>query len=222
MRPIIGLAALGGVVAVGGYLAMTQYVDAVETPPYAVLEQDDDIEIRRYEPQIVAEYTSTGPRREAASAAFRPLANYIFAKGVEERADTKISMTAPVTQTPQTDTGPIAMTAPVTQSAADGAADDAWTVRFIMPAEYTMETLPTPANPAVRLVEEPETTMLAIRFSGVARDDRVARHERKLRDWAAAKGLTLVEPPTYAYYNAPFTPGFLRRNEVLFEVAPGE
>ena len=141
-------------------------------------------------------------------AGFSPLANYIFAKN---RSGDSISMTTPVTQTRET----IAMTAPVIQTPS---ADGTWLVRFIMPETYTLETLPRAGSDDVRLLQVPPTRRAAIRFSGVATDASIATHEKTLREWLAARNI-VVGVPTYAYYNDPFTPGPLRRNEVLFDVA---
>ena len=97
----------------------------------------------------------------------------------------------------------IAMTAPVTQTPGE---DGAWVVRFVMPSAYTLDTLPRPAG------------MAAVRFSGRTNDTLVAEQEARLVAWMDARGLTPTGTPTYAYYNDPFTPGFLRRNEVLVPV----
>jgi hypothetical protein len=120
-------------------------------------------------------------------------------------------MTATVTQTRET----IAMTAPVIQTPS---ADGTWLVRFIMPEKYTLETLPRAGSDDVRLLQAPPTRRAAIRFSGVATDASIAANEKTLREWLAARNIVVVGVPTYAYYNDPFTPGPLRRNEVLFDV----
>lgn len=107
-------------------------------------------------------------------------------------------------------------TAAVTQ-ARDGGED--WAVRFIMPARYGLEQLPAPAGSDVRLSEVPPRRVAAIRFSGQASDELIASKEAELRAWLAARGLTPAAPAIYAFYNDPFTPGFLRRNEVLIDLA---
>ncbi|MBC8050374.1 MAG: heme-binding protein [Chitinophagales bacterium] len=183
----------------------------VEQPSYRTIVSDGAIELRQYPPSIVAEVTRRGSRQAAVSAAFGPLAGYIFAK---ERGGDKIAMTAPVTQQRET----IAMTAPVTQSASESG-DNAWTVRFIMPAKYTLETLPKPANADVRIITVPETRRAAIRFSGYATDASIAEQQALLLGWLQSRKLKPVGSPTYAYYNDPFTPGPLRRNEVIYDVA---
>jgi hypothetical protein len=118
------------------------------------------------------------------------------------------------------------MTAPVTQQRASDAAAAAgperegpWRIRFIMPAEYDREDLPEPATDVVRLVEVPPQRVAAVRFSRVATDAPIEAQEKRLRAWLEARRLAPAGPPTYAYYNDPFTPGFLRRNEVLIALA---
>jgi hypothetical protein len=131
---------------------------ATEEPVFTLVKKEGSFEIRDYAPVIVAETTLTGSAERARNAGFQPLAAYIFAK---DRKGSTIAMTAPVTQAPREQ---IAMTAPVTQSSAG----DSWTISFTMPASYTMETLPTPANPNVRLVPQAARRMAVVRFSGTA------------------------------------------------------
>lgn len=198
------LAMGGGVVLLGAAAVATwAYVAAtVETPPYAVAGRDGAIELRDYPALRVAEIARDGTRGEAVRAGFRPLARYIFAR---ERPGPKIAMTAPVTQSP------------VTQSP-EGEAR--WTVQFVMPSAYALSDLPAPVADGVRLREVPPQRMAAIRFSGVATDASIAVQEAALRAWLGRQGLGATGAPVYAYYNDPLTPGFLRRNEVLIPVAP--
>jgi len=187
---------LGGVavLAIAGCAALVAR-GPVEEPPYTSAALDGDFELRDYPELTVAEVTTTGTRRDAVGAGFRPLAGYIFAR---EREGEKIAMTAPVTQTP--------------------GADGEWAVRFIMPSRYTLDTLPRPAGSTVRLETIPARRMASVRFSGVATDTLVAEQEARLLAWMTDRGLTPADTPTYAYYNDPFTPGFMRRNEVLVPV----
>ena len=213
---VLGSLTLLGVAAMAVFVFVVQNV---ETPTYRVVMQDGAFEVRDYPLLVVAEVRRQGPRREALRAGFGPLANYIFAK---ERAGERISMTAPVTQQSET----IAMTVPVTQSregpgegSGEGAGD--WVVRFTMPASYRLDQLPAPARADVRLSEIPPRRVAAIRFSGRATDALIADKESGLRAWLAARGLTPAALPVYAFYNDPFTPGFLRRNEVLIDLTDG-
>lgn len=188
------------------------YVNNVEHPRYAVVIADSDIEIRAYPRLVVAEVTRSGDRRAAVNAAFSPLADYIFAK---RRGGESVAMTAPVTQ----ERRPITMSAPVTQERAGTSPDgSSWRVRFIMPSQYTLATLPKPADAEVELREVQPARRAAIRFSGIATDELMVAKERSLRDWLAGRGLSADGPATFAYYNAPFTPGPMRRNEVWIEM----
>ena len=200
---LIGLAVLGGVavVAVGAWVYA---VSNVEHWKYGVVAQDGPIEIRDYPAFVVAEVTRRGDRNSAVRAGFGPLAGYIFAKN---RGGESISMTAPVTQ---------ALSPPGTQSGGD--AGQSWQVRFVMPAKYTLETLPKAAGDDVRLLDVPPGRFAAIRFSGVATDVLIATNETTLRAWLADRKITITGEAAYAYYNDPFTPGPLRRNEVLLAV----
>ena len=200
------------VVAVAGVGAWVYFVSNVEQPAYSVVEEDGPFEIRDYPELLVAEVRRSGDRQSAVNSGFRPLADFIFAK---DRAGDSIAMTAPVTQEREE----IAMTAPVTQSPAEPGGEGEWTVRFIMPSEYTYESLPKPAGDDVRIETVPAARKAAIRFSGVATDDLLAEKEAELRQWLKAREAEVIGPPTFAYYNDPFTPGFLRRNEVLFDLS---
>ena len=184
-------------------------VSNVEHPKYTLIERSGNIEIRDYAPMIVAETEVTGERREAISKGFRLIANYIFGNNT---AAQKIPMTAPVTQQ---GSEKIAMTAPVTQQGVG----KSWRVRFVMPSKYTMETLPKPNNPAVELKEIPGKRFAAIRFSGMGGQDSLERHTKEVDEFLSAKNLTPLSPPTYAFYNPPWTLPFLRRNEVMVELS---
>ncbi|MEM0987257.1 MAG: heme-binding protein [Pseudomonadota bacterium] len=191
---MLGAGAVCTAVAAGAWIYATSNV---EVPPYVIAETDGDVEIRDYPPLVVAEVTTTGPRREAVRAGFGPLAGYIFAR---ERPGEKIAMTAPVTQR------------------AEG--NGAWTVQFIMPEGYSLEDLPAPSGSTVSLNTEPALRRAAIRFSGSWSDALFAEKEAALRAWLTARGQEPSGPAIFAYYNDPFTPGFLRRNEVIFDLGP--
>jgi hypothetical protein len=183
-------------------------VSNVEQPKYRIVESSGNIEIRHYEPMIVAETQVTGKRDEAINRGFRIIADYIFGNNIVAQ---KLPMTALVTQQRSEK---IAMTAPVTQQG-DG---NTWKVRFIMPSRYSMETLPKSTNPAIELREIPAKRFAVVRFSGLVGDDILKRRTKELDDFIRAKNLTPQSPPTYAFYNPPWTLPFLRRNEVMIEI----
>src|SRR5690349_10037552 len=184
-------------------------VSNVEQPKYQVVESSGNIEIRDYAPMIVAEVDVTGGRRDAIGKGFRIIADYIFGNNTVAQ---KVPMTAPVTQQGGQK---IAMTAPVTQQGGS----ETWRVRFIMPSKYTLVTLPKPNNPAIELKEIRQKRFAVIRFSGMAGEESLERYNKELDDFLSAKRLTPLSPPIYAFYNPPWTLPFLRRNEVLVEIA---
>jgi DNA gyrase inhibitor GyrI len=180
----------------------------VEQPKYQVLDSHRGIEIREYAPMIVAEVEVRGERMKALNQGFRLIADYIFGNNLSSK---KVAMTAPVTQ----EAGErIAMTAPVTQ---DGSGDT-WKVRFVMPGEYTLATLPKPRNPEVRLIETPARRVVVIRFSGFNSDTNLRTHREQLLKYIADHRLSVAGPPTTAFYNPPWTLPFLRRNEIMVEL----
>jgi hypothetical protein len=181
----------------------------VEHARYSVVGSSGDVEIRDYAPQIVAETTVAGERGAAINEGFRRLAGYIFGDNAPKQ---KIEMTAPVVQQPRGEK--IEMTAPVAQSRAG----DAWVVRFTMPADHTMASLPTPNNSAVKLARTPGKRVAAIRFSGLAGDADLAENEAKLLQQVRVQGLDPKGAPQYAFYDPPWTLPWNRRNEVLVEV----
>ena len=197
------------VVVVLGAALWGPIVSNVEHPKYTPVEGSGNIEIRDYAPMIVAETEVTGERREAISKGFRIIADYIFGNNT---AAQQVPMTAPVAQQASET---IAMTAPVTQAGGG----NTWRVRFIMPSKYRMETLPKPNNPAIELREIPEKRFAVIRFSGMAGEESLKRYNKELDDFLSAKRLTPLSPPTYAFYNPPWTLPFLRRNEVMVELS---
>ena len=182
--------AAAGVVALG----VARFVRTVETPDYVVSVADEDFELREYPAMVVASVDRDGDRQGAVRRAFSPLAGYIFAK---DRPGEKIAMTAPVTQRPS---------------------QPGWTVSFIMPAGRSVEDLPVPGGD-VRLSTVASRVVAAVRFSGRWTDKRFEEQAARLREWVSARGLEVVGDVEYAYYNDPFTPAFMRRNEILIEVA---
>ena len=201
------LLAAAGLVSVGA-ITWSAMASNVETPDYAVSSKSGNLEIREYGPTIVAEATVEGDRDTAIQRGFRIIADYIFGNNL---SSTKVAMTAPVMQQPSEK---IAMTAPVIQQASG----KAWNVRFVMPSKYTMETLPKPVNSKVALIEVPATRFAVIRFSGFAGQGSLDKQETLLRAFMAERSLVAANLPQYAYYNAPWTLPFMRRNEIMIEI----
>ena len=190
-------------------LGFAMSATATEEPPHQTLVKEGKFELRQYEPTIVAEVEITGDMRRAGNSGFRPLADFIFGNNTTRA---KIDMTAPVTRVKSEK---IAMTAPVTRTMTDS---DAWTVAFVMPSDWTMETLPVPNNPDVSIREVPGELMATVKFSGIGREQTFETKQVALESWIADQGLEIIGAPRYAGYDAPWVPGPFRRNEVMIPV----
>jgi effector-binding domain-containing protein len=184
---------------------------AVEKAEYSVVEKSDNLELRRYDAHIVAETFVEGEFEDVGSEGFRRLAAFINGENSTKQS---IAMTAPVTQ--ESGSQKIAMTAPVGQEKSG----NKWRITFLMPAEYTLETLPEPLDSRVRLKTEPARLMAAIRYSGTWRRSRYDAHLARLLTWIEDRGYRPTGEPVWARYDPPFMPWFLRRNEVLIAVEP--
>lgn len=192
------------------FLALAGGAMATEEAEYDVVQQVGKFELRDYAPQIIAEVVVSDSFSRAGNRAFRPLFNYISG---DNTVQSEIAMTAPVSQTTQS--RDIAMTSPVGQRASG----DDWAISFMMPAEFTMDTIPRPTNPAVKLREIPAHRMAAIRYSGRWTKERYQSHLEELLAWVSEERLDVKGEPVFARYNGPLTPWFMRRNEILLPVA---
>ena len=190
-------------------LTLTGAVMATEEPKYAVLEKESPFEIRFYAPMIIAEVQVEGDLDEASSQGFRLIAAYIFG---QNQVSEKIAMTAPVTVEDQSvKSAKIAMTAPVGIESKAGK----WTVSFVMPTEYTMESIPKPMSPQVQLRQIPAVKRAVISFSGFYNSQKVAEKTLELEQWMKSRSLQSAGTPNFARYNPPWTLPFMRRNEVM-------
>ena len=191
MRKILPV--LIGILFVGGCSIMGT---KTPEPRWHSVKQDGAVELRDYDPMIVAEVTTTGERYEAINAGFRILAGYIFGGN---KAQTKIAMTAPVTQEATED-------------------QKTWKVRFIMPPASTPAMLPVPNDNRIRLLEIPAYRVAVIQFAGFNTDSNLNEHQKILMDWLARNNITSIGSPTYAFYNPPWTLPFFKRNEIMVKI----
>jgi effector-binding domain-containing protein len=169
-------------------------VDAEEAK-YKVVENEDKFEIRDYAPQIVAETTVEGSLEDAGDKAFNRLFQYISGNN---SLNSKIAMTSPVGQQKS---------------------GDKWLVSFVMPVAYTMKNLPKPKDSRIRLLQIPARRMAAIRYSGFWSEERYLKNRSELKVWMKRKGFTGIGNPIWARYNSPYRLWFMRRNEVLIQLA---
>ena len=161
---------------------------ALEEPSYEVLSSVGDIEFRRYEPYVVAEVSVDGEAPDRR--AFKILAGYIFGDNAQGE---KMNMTAPV-ETRGSDHA------------------------FVMERKYSLQSLPRPNDERIHIVERDARVVAVLRFSGRWSDANIRRHERRLVDELDALDVKMTGSPELARYNSPFTPWFLRRNEIIVPV----
>jgi hypothetical protein len=184
-----------------------------EEQKYTVVAAHPGFEVRRYDAHVVAEVMVEGSAEDAGNRAFRSLVGYI---GGRNHTGRSVAMTAPVLQ--QAAAGRrMAMTSPVVQR--EGDPSGSHIVGFVMPADQTLETLPEPDDVAVTLRAVPVEFAAALRYSGrwtqAGYQERAARLQQAIAD----AGLQAMGPPRWARFNPPWTPWFLRRNEVVIPVA---
>ena len=157
----------------------------VEKPDYKVLQSEHNIEIRLYEPMIIAEVDVEGKREDAVRDGFRLIADYIFGNNKVQR---DISMTAPVQQQ---ESQKIAMTAPVQQQSTGRS----WQISFVMPSKYSIESLPEPNNDRVRLKKIQSKKFIVISFSGKNSNENLAEHQKQLMSYIQAKQFKIIGSP---------------------------
>lgn len=183
----------------------------VKQPKYQIIYHQDKIEVRQYQPILLANVVTSGDRKTAISNGFWLLADYIFGNNYSEQGGTeKIPMTAPVVQQQK-----IAMTAPVMQNEL---AKNQWQVSFVMPEKYTIESIPKPHNTKVKLQTIPAQKVVVIRFNGNMTDKNLQYHLQQLDSFVRQQQMKVTNPPQYAFYNPPWTLPFMRRNEIMYRI----
>ena len=197
-----------------GFAALSVFMGvamANEEPRYEVIKKEEDFEVRRYQPMIIAEVLVTGTLSEASNKGFRQIADFIFGNNEDpvKKQSEKIAMTAPVTMEADT-SSKIAMTAPVTMEDSGGA----WKMAFVMPSKFTMDTLPKPKNPNVTIKQMPAQQLAVVTFSGWVDEEKLAVQTTRLNEWMAKNGLKSSGSVQLSRYNPPWTLPFWRRNEV--------
>jgi len=194
----------------GAWTLWGYFSSRVEQTEYKVIQRANGYEIREYPAHLVAQTTVTGSYNDALQQGFRIVAGYIFGGNTNKE---HISMTAPVVE--QRSRGQsIAMTAPVMANI-EG---ESHTITFGMPRSYTLATLPTPTDSRVKLVEISARKMAVNRFSMWRTDARVQSKKQELLSALSRDKMKVVGEPEYAGYNAPWTPPWMMRNEVLVEI----
>jgi SOUL heme-binding protein len=204
---------IGQVIDAAG--SVVGYRHGAQEPDYRAEKLTRAVEIRRYGARIAAETTVTADEEAARNTGFRRLARYIFGGN---HLNEKIAMTAPVAQQSSNKQGEkIAMTVPVAQKAAG---DRQWVIRFFMPADKMLASLPEPDDAEVRLVTVPPETIAVRRFTGSRSRRAIAAHTAELMNTLRETGFEPVGTPAAWFYDPPWTVPALRRNEIAVPVEP--
>jgi hypothetical protein len=193
-------------------LTFTGTAMAIEEPRYSVIENTPPFELRSYEPMIVAEVQVDGDLDTASRQGFQLIAAYIFGKNqVNDGADSSAPI---IIEERPSKSAKIAMTAPViVENSAER-----WTVSFVMPAEYTLATLPKPLDPRVQIKTLPAVKKAVIQFTGFYNSQKVTEKTIELEGWIRGNNLQAIGGPQFARYDPPWTLPFFRRNEILINV----
>ncbi len=191
---------------------------AIEEPSYKTLVQEGNLQVRLYEPRLSAVTRLSGDMDQASNQGFRRIADFIFRSntppktsnsGTDASAE-KIAMTAPVIVQPET-VEPTHSSYKNTQS---------WAVEFVMPKQYTVESLPRPINPQVQITEVPAKTYAVLTYTGLNTQSKVQEQIDSLQAWIQSKGWSALGPAQLARYDPPWTLPFWRRNEIWIEIKP--
>ena len=176
-----------------------------EEPNYEVLMQEEAFEVRHYANILVAQSSTPGNYKEIAGKNFDRLAGYIFGKNVSSE---KMDMTTPVLQEQQSEK--MDMTTPVFQQQNN----TNWTMTFVLPSKYTLETAPKPLDEEVTVKILPEIKVATLTFNGRLNEKNIQQHTLMLEDWVKEKGLSPIASAYSAAYDPPWTLPMLRRNEI--------
>ena len=180
-----------------------------EEAKYSVLYDENNIQIRQYQELLIAKTQTNGNYNESSSSAFKLLAGYIFG---ENQSQEKIEMTTPVLQKKQNEK--IAMTVPVYQQENS----TAWTMTFVLPSKYTIDTIPMPLNKNIEIKLLPAKKVATIKYSGFISSDKIKTKSIELQTWLDKNGYESISEPVSAGYDPPWTIPFLRRNEIHIEI----
>ena len=173
-----------------------RYQNFLEQPAYKIVQTDRKIELRDYDSMLLQSTNVSGQQYDGLRKEFRPLVNYIGAKG---REGEKISMTAPVMQSLGDD-------------------ENAWSVSFSMPSKYKISELSKPNNERIYTRVIRAFCAAVIRFSGRADMPLLAQKTKELGNWIESSGPSPRAKLRYMFCNDPSTPSFMRRNEALIEI----
>lgn len=206
-----------GLILASALVLSGNIMSRADEPKFKIEETIGDIQIRRYDPMILAQVVIKGARKFAIREGFVLIADYIFGNNESKKA----SATGPSDKNPNK-SEKISMTAPVLQYPQEAYSltkkEITWTVSFVMPQTYTLDTLPKPNNSEIKIVPVPSKRFVVIRFSGLASDDSIKDHLDRLILYVTEHKIKVRGEPLFAFYNPPWTLPILRRNEIMLEI----
>ena len=194
------------------FILISSSIMATDEPDFNLILKEDRFEIREYAPKIIAQIEVFGDFDQASSKGFKVLADYIFGNNKSKDGNSRIEMTAPVEMEPLPQK--IDMTRPVLTEGND----NTWIVSFIMPNEFTLETLPEPNDKNIKILSIPKEKYAVIVFSGLVRESSYLEKENLLIQFIEENKLKTSGEIKIARYNPPWTLPFFRRNELMIKV----
>ncbi len=206
-KVFVVLLVLAGILFV--WIVFGYFSSRVAEPAYTQVIKKHGYEIRDYSAYIEARVKVSGSYKQGQNAGFRILAGYIFGGNTSK---TPVAMTAPVIEQKSQS---IAMTAPVISTPTEG---DTRIISFIMPAEYTIDTLPVPNDKRIEIVSVPMHKSAVLSYTWNVTDKIVAEKTAELLAQLKQDGVTIVGTPRSARYNPPWTAPFMLRNEIIVDV----
>lgn len=203
-------------------ILISSHVMAIEEPRYELVLAQEDFQLRRYSPMLIAQVTVSGDLSTASNRGFRQVADFIFGANEDpiKKEAQKIAMTAPVVI--EDVSSKIAMTAPVivqTESGPGQSSKEAlWKLAFVMPRQFMLENLPRPKNPNIEIQKLAEREVAVVTFSGWVSEADYQKQTERLRTWIQQQGWRTAGEPQLSRYNPPWTLPFWRRNEVWLPI----
>lgn len=178
-------------------ILLPQFLGAIEQPKFKLVKGESfegaRVELRQYNNLQIVQTEMQNAQNRGNS--FRKLAGYI---GKQNKKQQKIAMTAPVMMTKdQNNNG---------------------TMSFVIPKKVVQGGIPEPTNASIELGTIQRGNFATIRFFRSHDRARQADALKKLKAWITKEKLTAIGEPIYAFYNPPWTPEFMRTNEIWLRV----
>lgn len=180
-----------------------------EEPSYQVLSEVGNIQIRLYQPMLIAETEIEADYSQAGKIGFNRLAGYIFGGNVQHK---EMAMTAPVFRE---FIGQIETMTEATQHAPN---NNKWIMSFVMPPGFDLTTLPEPSDPLVIIKSVPAKRVATLRYAGSLNQERITEYSQSLLAWLDERHFKPLSSPRSAAYDPPWTLPSLRRNEIHIDI----